>query len=57
MRKTLMVAIGLVVALLMALGAWLGIGSSQHRPMASSFACAVVMNTYGVCVGPPTNDA
>jgi len=57
MRKTLTLVVGLAVAVTMALGMLLGFGSTPHRSVAyPNFACAVVLNTYGVCVGPPTTD-
>jgi len=57
MRKTLMLVVGLALAMTMAIGVLLGFGSAPRRSVAyPNFACAVVLNTYSACVGPPTSD-
>ena len=57
MSKVWKLCVGLIVAVVVALSALLSLGSAPHRSVAyPNFACATVLNTYGVCVGPPTTD-
>jgi hypothetical protein len=56
-RKILLVVLTISVAMLVGLGSLLGLGSGPRRSVAGpNFACAVVLNTYGICLVPPTND-
>ena len=55
MRKGLMVVLGLGVALMLALSSFLAFGTSPRKSVAyPNFVCVVALNTYAVCVGPPT---
>ena len=57
MRKSLSAVIGVAAALAISLGMLLGLGTSPRRSVSyPNFVCATVLNTYGVCVGPPTAD-
>ncbi len=57
MGKGLKLCIGLAVAVTMSMGLLLGLGTVRQRSVAyPNFVCATVLNTYGVCVGPPTTD-
>ena len=57
MRKSLSFVLGVAVALAMTVSALLGLGNSPRHPVSNpNFVCATVLNHYGLCVGPPTND-
>ena len=57
-RKILLVAVAFLVATMVGLGSLLGISSGpRHSVAGRNIACAVVLNSIGVCVVPPTNDA
>jgi len=57
MGKGWKLCIGLAVVVIMSMSVLLGLGPARPHSVAyPNFVCATLVNSYGVCVGPPTTD-